>query len=98
MTSAKRLDWVDAAKGISILLVVMLHSTLGVGSEAGATGFMHYAVTFSAPFRMPEFFLISGLFLSYVIGRDWGRFADRRVVHYLYFYVLWASFRCFSKQ
>lgn len=97
MTSAKRLDWVDAAKGISILLVVMLHSTLGVGDDAGQIGFMHYAVTFSAPFRMPEFFLISGLFLSYVIGRDWGRYADRRVVHYLYFYALWALIQMFFK-
>lgn len=98
MASVKRLDWVDAAKGISILLVVMMHSTLGVGQDAGDIGFMHYAVTFSAPFRMPEFFLISGLFLSYVIGRDWGRYADRRVVHYLYFYALWAIIQLFFKN
>ena len=39
---------------------------------------------------MPEFFLISGLFLSQVIDRPWRAFADRRVVHYLYFYLLWA--------
>ncbi|MCF4098759.1 acyltransferase family protein [Maritalea mediterranea] len=97
MANAKRLDWVDAAKGISILLVVMMHSTLGVGQDAGDIGFMHYAVTYSAPFRMPEFFLISGLFLSYVIGRSWGRYADRRVVHYLYFYALWAIILLFFK-
>ncbi|AVX04128.1 hypothetical protein MXMO3_01598 [Maritalea myrionectae] len=97
MTNTKRLDWVDAAKGISILLVVMLHSTLGVGADAGQIGFMHYAVAYSAPFRMPEFFLISGLFLSYVIARSWGRYADRRVVHYLYFYALWALIQMFFK-
>jgi uncharacterized membrane protein YcfT len=39
---------------------------------------------------MPEFFLISGLFLSQVIDRPWRAYADRRVVHYLYFYALWA--------
>lgn len=97
MANAKRMDWVDAAKGISILLVVMMHSTLGVGQDAGQIGFMHYAVTYSAPFRMPEFFLISGLFLSYVIGRSWGKYADRRVVHYLYFYALWAIIQLFFK-
>src|SRR5690606_15671980 len=32
----------------------------------------------------------SGLFLSRVIARDWRRYADRRIVHYLYFYALWA--------
>jgi len=39
---------------------------------------------------MPEFFLISGLFLSQVITRPWRRYADRRMVHYFYFYILWA--------
>jgi uncharacterized membrane protein YcfT len=40
---------------------------------------------------MPDFFLISGLFLARVIGRDWITFLDRRVVHFLYFYVLWLT-------
>ncbi len=87
---ARRLDWVDAAKGISIILVVMMHSAYGVGEETGAAGYLHYVIGWATPFRMPEFFLISGLFLSQAIGRDWLRFSDRRVVHYLYFYGLWA--------
>jgi uncharacterized membrane protein YcfT len=33
-----RLDWVDAAKGISIILVVMMHSAYGVGTETGRRG------------------------------------------------------------
>lgn len=88
--SAQRLDWVDVAKGISIILVVMMHSAYGVGEETGEAGVLHYVIGWATPFRMPEFFLISGLFLSQVIGRDWRRFADRRIVHYLYFYALWA--------
>ncbi len=87
---ARRLDWVDAAKGISIILVVMMHSAYGVGEQTGAAGYLHYVIGWATPFRMPEFFLISGLFLSQVIGRDWLRFTDRRAVHYLYFYALWA--------
>jgi uncharacterized membrane protein YcfT len=87
---ARRLDWVDAAKGISIILVVMMHSAYGVGEETGSAGVLHYVIGWATPFRMPEFFLISGLFLSQVISRDWRRYADRRAVHYLYFYALWA--------
>jgi uncharacterized membrane protein YcfT len=87
---ADRMDWVDVAKGLSIILVVMMHSASGVGEETGNAGYLHYVIAFATPFRMPEFFLISGLFLSQVIGRDWRPFADRRVVHYLYFYALWA--------
>jgi uncharacterized membrane protein YcfT len=86
-----RIDWVDYAKGICIIMVVMMHSVLGVELAAGATGFMHPLVAFAKPFRMPDFFLISGLFLPLVIGRDWRTFLDRKVVHFAYFYVLWVT-------
>src|SRR3981081_2079224 len=66
-----RIDWVDYAKGICIVMVVMMHSVLGVELAAGQTGFMHALVAFAKPFRMPDFFLISGLFLPLVIHREW---------------------------
>jgi len=86
-----RVDWVDYAKGICIVMVVMMHSVLGVELAAGHTGFMHLLVTFAKPFRMPDFFLISGLFLPLVIDRDWRTYLDRKVVHFAYFYVLWVT-------
>jgi uncharacterized membrane protein YcfT len=88
---ASRLDWVDYAKGICIIMVVMMHSTLGVEAAAGREGFMHAVVEFAKPFRMPDFFLISGLFLARVIDRDWRTYLDRKVVHFAYFYVLWVT-------
>ena len=89
-TDSRRLDWVDMAKGLSIFLVVMMYAASSVGEDTGGVGVLHWAIAFATPFRMPEFFLISGLFLSQVIDRPWRTYADRRVVHYLYFYVLWA--------
>src|SRR5438034_10465059 len=86
-----RIDWVDYAKGICIVMVVMMHSVLGVEKAADQTGFMHALVAFAKPFRMPDFFLISGLFLSVVIDRDWRTYLDRKVVHFAYFYVLWVT-------
>ncbi|WP_315767608.1 MULTISPECIES: acyltransferase family protein [unclassified Bradyrhizobium] len=86
-----RIDWVDYAKGICIVMVVMMHSVLGVELAAGKTGFMHLVVAFAKPFRMPDFFLISGLFLPLVIDRDWRTYLDRKVVHFAYFYVLWVT-------
>jgi len=86
-----RVDWVDYAKGICIIFVVMMHSTLGVEKAAGDTGYMNLLVQFAKPFRMPDFFLISGLFLGLVIDRPWLRYLDRKVVHFFYFYVLWAA-------
>jgi uncharacterized membrane protein YcfT len=86
-----RIGWVDAAKGLCIIFVVMMHSTLGVGVAMNAEGWMHDVVAFARPFRMPDFFLISGLFLGLVIDRPWLRYIDRKVVHFAYFYVLWLT-------
>ncbi|MGH6682430.1 MAG: acyltransferase family protein, partial [Pseudolabrys sp.] len=90
MNNSVRLSWVDSAKGLSIILVVMMYSAYNTGQYTGEVGFLHYLIGFATPFRMPEFFLISGLFLSQVIARPWRPYADRRVVHYFYFYFLWA--------
>src|ERR1700759_4556573 len=89
--TGERVDWVDYAKGICIVMVVMMHSVLGVELAAGQTGFMHLVVMFAKPFRMPDFFLISGLFISVVIDRDWRTYLDRMGVHFAYFYVLWVT-------
>src|ERR1700731_256963 len=86
-----RVDWVDYAKGYCIIFVVMMHSTLGVEQAAGSEGWLHAVVAFAKPFRMPDFFLISGLFLPLVIDRDWRTYLDRKVVHFAYFYLLWVT-------
>jgi uncharacterized membrane protein YcfT len=86
-----RVDWVDYAKGFCIVFVVMMHSTLGVEAASGQTGWLHGLVEFARPFRMPDFFMISGLFLAQVIDRDWREFFDRKVAHFAYFYLLWMT-------
>jgi uncharacterized membrane protein YcfT len=86
-----RVDWVDYAKGFCIIMVVMMHSTLGVEHAAGKESWMGYFVAFAKPFRMPDFFLISGLFLARVIDRNWSDYLDKKVVHFFYFYVLWVT-------
>ncbi|MGI9476729.1 MAG: acyltransferase family protein [Hyphomicrobiaceae bacterium] len=91
---AGHIAWFDYAKGICIMLVVMMHSTLGVGEAFAARGlapegFMHWVVAYAKPFRMPDFFMLAGLFLSYAIGRGWLHYLDKKVVHFAYFYVLW---------
>ncbi len=94
----ERVVWFDYAKGMCIILVVMMHSTLGVGDAFGGEGFMHWVVAFARPFRMPDFYLLSGLFLFRVIDRDWRTYLDRKVVHFAYFYVLWLVILMVVKQ
>ena len=89
--TGERVEWVDYAKGFCIVFVVMMHSTLGVEAAAGREGWLHTVVEFARPFRMPDFFMISGLFLANVIDRDWRTYLDRKVVHFAYFYVLWVT-------
>lgn len=93
---SERIAWFDYAKGICIIMVVMMHSTLGVGeafAERGLApeGFMHWVVAYAKPFRMPDFFLLSGLFLSLAIGRSWLHYLDKKLIHFAYFYVLWLA-------
>ena len=91
MSKTGNIKWVDSAKGIAIILVVMMYAAYSVGEVAGNVSIFHYIIGFTTPFRMPEFFLISGLFLSIGIGRSWSNFLDKRFVHYLYFYVIWVA-------
>jgi uncharacterized membrane protein YcfT len=92
-----RVAWIDYAKGFCIVMVVTLHTTLGVEKAAGDTSWMHAVVDFATPFRMPDFFLIAGLFLSRAIDADWRTYLDRKVVHFAYFYVLWATIQIVLK-
>jgi len=84
-----RIEWIDYAKGICIVLVVMMYAVQWVEDSAGRRGWLHLAVDFAAPFRMPDFFLVSGLLVSSTIGRDWRQYLDGKVVHFVYFYFLW---------
>ena len=90
-TSLSRVDWVDYAKGICIVLVVMMHSTLGVEKAIGTAGYLGAFIEWARPFRMPDFFLISGLFLSRRMQVPWREYLDKKVLHFVYFYVLWMT-------
>jgi uncharacterized membrane protein YcfT len=91
MTTENRIAWVDTAKGLCILLVVLMHSTLGVEKYSGMESWLHGFIEWARPFRMPDFFLISGLFLARRIDRPWRSYLDSKIVHFAYFYVLWMT-------
>ncbi len=88
-TPRSRIKWVDYAKGICIIFVVMMWSTLDYGGVVGSEGWLHHLVAFARPFRMPDFFLLAGLFLSASINSPRREYIDRKVVHFIYFYLLW---------
>ncbi|MCH9765195.1 MAG: acyltransferase family protein [Alphaproteobacteria bacterium] len=89
--TASRVDWVDIAKGVCIILVVMLHATQGVEKAMGEASLFGAVIDWAKPFRMPDFFLISGLFLARRIDRPWRSYLDTKVLHFAYFYILWVN-------
>lgn len=89
----QRVGWVDYAKGICIVWVVTMYATDYVKEITHSIGWMQHAVNFAQPFRMPDFFLLSGLFVARVLDRPWRSYLDTKVVHFLYFYTLWATLK-----
>ena len=87
----ERVDWVDIAKGICIVFVVMMHTVEGFAASGLDAGWLAHVVDFARPFRMPDFFLVAGLFLALTIDRPLATFIDRKVMHFVYFYVLWLA-------
>jgi uncharacterized membrane protein YcfT len=87
----ERIAAFDIARGISILLVVMMHSTLGIGVALDVTTGFHPFVAFAKPFRMPDFFLLTGILAAPLMQANRCRFLNRAVVKFVYFYMLWAA-------
>lgn len=91
LPSPDRVDWVDYAKGICIIAVVIFYCVGGVEAVMNERGWMRYVVDFAHSFRMPDFFLVAGLFVSSTLKRPWRSYLDTKVVHFLYFYAIWIT-------
>lgn len=85
----RRVDWVDYAKGWCIILVVMMHAADRILAATGQGSWVDAFIGWARPFRMPDFFLVAGLFLAAVINRPWRVYLDRKVLHFAYFFTLW---------
>ncbi|WP_157305505.1 acyltransferase family protein [Chitinophaga tropicalis] len=87
-----RLGWIDYAKGIAIILVVYRHVEFGL--KKSGVPLSQWIVDLNDmlySFRMPLFFLLSGLFFEKGIARKGSKgFLLSRVNTLLYPYVLWA--------
>lgn len=86
-----RVDWVDYAKGFCIILVVMYHAAGQVEWHFGSEGLLRPVVEFARPFRIPAFFLVAGLFLSASLHGPVRSYIDRKLVHFVYFYLVWLT-------
>lgn len=88
-TQTGRIDWVDAAKGISILLVVAHHAVSFLTTTEQAPAVVVTLNTALASLRMPLFFLAAGLFAAAPLAAPWRTLLHKRVAFYLYLFSLW---------
>ncbi len=90
---ASRYPWVDYAKGIAIVLVVYRHM-LGGYESAGVelSEYLLLAQQSVYNFRMPLFFILSGIFVRKSLGkRSMPSFLAYKLNTIMYPYLLWAS-------
>jgi fucose 4-O-acetylase-like acetyltransferase len=90
--ASDRISWVYHARGLAILLIVYRHIVLGIQASGVAVSQVMYnlqIVFFN--FRMPAFFILSGVFIARSLKkRSRGKVAWSKVSNLLYPYVLWA--------
>ncbi len=92
-----RYDWIDYAKGIAIFLVVYRHAFEGLkrsGLNASDYLGLEYANIMFFSFRMPLFFIISGMFISSSLAkRGFRLLLSQKAKAILYPYFLWGVFQ-----
>jgi len=87
-----RWQWVDYMRGIGILLVVFRHTLFGImHANVEAPVFLQKANTISSSFRMPLFFVLSGIFIqSSMARRSLKQLLGIKFENLFYPYVIWS--------
>lgn len=88
---AKRIDWVDYAKGIGIFLVVFGHELRALPSTTlSNSSLLEGLVDWIYTFHMPLFFFLSGLFIHRSQQKPLGSFVVDRLRTIAYPYFIWS--------
>lgn len=90
-----RLNWIDYARGIAIILVAYRHVFEGAkqsGINVDEYKMLEYANIFFYSFRMPLFFIVSGIFISLSVEKSGiKKYIGTRARTILYPYFLWGA-------
>ena len=96
MVTKARVEWADAAKGLSIIGVCIMHVVTGIpGGRETALGQFS---SFLDPLRMPLFFLVSGLFAHRILERSFADLWYRRLWFLLVPYLVFNPFHALTRM
>lgn len=91
-----RIDWVDAGRGLAIVLVVLFHATNWLGEAGfdveGWRGFNEFA----ASVRLPLFFTMAGLFAQKWIEGPWRALWSSKLSLFVWVYLVWSVIATFT--
>jgi fucose 4-O-acetylase-like acetyltransferase len=86
-----RIEWIDAARGIGIILVVFGHVERGLFSSNIIHGPYWNWLDFSIySFHMPLFFFLAGMNAPKSLRKGWSSFLTGKVTSVVYPYFLWS--------
>jgi len=86
----KRIDWIDYAKGIGIILVVFGHVVRGLDTAGFTSPYFDISDKFIYAFHMPLFFLLSGIFAEKWAKKSFKSAITNKLMTILYPYFLWS--------
>ncbi|PPF42412.1 hypothetical protein C5B85_16770 [Pseudoclavibacter sp. AY1F1] len=87
--TSPRVSWVDTARGISILLVVVLHATLWLGYISEPPRWLVVFNEVAGFFRMPLFFAAAGLFAQKWMRARWRELFRGKLWLLIWVYLAW---------
>jgi len=91
MVKAERIKWMDTARGIAILLVVMGHVERGIVNAGIATEAYWLDLDYTLYiFHMPLFFFLAGINVPHGLKRGVKPFLQNKLQTILYPYFLWS--------
>ena len=83
-----REGWIDSARGLAIVLVVLFHAVINLDLVGLAGPWSRLAYTLDT-FRMPLFFFLAGLLAPALLARPLRTVLRTRCLNLIYLYVLW---------
>lgn len=89
-TAARRLEWLDAARGIGIVLVVYAHGARALFDVLPHLDIFEALDRLIYSFHMPLFFFLGGLVSNRSLDRSRGSYLSGKFTTVIYPYLLWS--------